>query len=106
MTRLDSRGEAVAVFAAGGHARYRGRRGSRRILQHAIATVTAGSVSDVNNWWRYHPEDSAYDDEDDGVNPIVGGLSPTNDSSYLVTDTRHGEYTIVNWEPPRLMDPR
>jgi len=69
-------------------------------------------VSDINNWWRYDPGLTILGDvdpEDNGVNPIPGGLpaiKSLDDSAFLLTDTDHGQYEIRNWTPPTALERR
>jgi hypothetical protein len=63
-------------------------------------------VSDFDNWWRYNPALFDDDDEDSGTNPIESGAPWIGGSDYLLTDTNHGQYSIVNWAPPSSLDPQ
>jgi hypothetical protein len=62
-------------------------------------------ASDFGKWWVYDPELSDEDPEDNGADPVGDELRSSRGVSYLLTDTNHGDYSIINWSPPSPMDP-
>jgi hypothetical protein len=77
---------------------------NQRPPQELSATSALEIVSDFDNWWVYNPEMSADDVEDNGVDPMGRDTGSTIARDYVLTDTNHAGYSIVNWAPPTSMD--
>jgi hypothetical protein len=62
-------------------------------------------VSDINNWWRYDPAVSGDDPDDDGTNPIPGGLLGKVDWKYHMHDPLWGVRPMDGWRHKTNLEP-
>jgi len=62
-------------------------------------------VRDINNWWRYDPAVSEYDPDDDGTNPVPGGLLGEVDWKYYMHDPLWGVRPMDGWRSRTSLEP-